>query len=147
MKWHRKTKFQVVFINGNGAKMSLIKRKTVKVSKGQIAPDLIERTEIGILDISCQEMTNWINTKYGAIKTVDGSDLKYTFGANKKVKILKVTLQNNKEGLIALNGTDGEITVFDPNAIIERNKRLQCKDCTESRLDFAMPRQPADYQD
>lgn len=93
--------------------MGLSRRKIIKVSKGQISSELIERTELGILDESCQELTNWTNTKYGAIKTVSGTVLKYTFGANKKVKILRIILPNNQEGLIAFNGTDGTIAVFD----------------------------------
>ena len=49
--------------------MSELKKKYLRISKGQISKQLIERTDIGILDASGQELTNWYNSKYGAIKT------------------------------------------------------------------------------
>ena len=92
--------------------MGFYKKKIVKISKGQISPDLIERTEMGILDASGQELTNWQNSKYGAIKTQLPTRLKYTFGVGKKVKLAKIMLPTNLEGFIAFNATDHTITVF-----------------------------------
>ena len=93
--------------------MGYYKKKVVKVSKGQISSKLAERTEIGILDVSGRELTNWQNSKYGAIKTQLPTRLKYTFGLNKKVRFEKVLLSNNLEGFLAFNATDHTLTVFD----------------------------------
>lgn len=93
--------------------MGYYKKKIVKISKGQISRNLIERTEIGILDVSGQELTNWQNSKYGAIKTQLPTRLRYSFGAGKKVKLEKILLSNNLEGFLAFNATDHTLTVFD----------------------------------
>ena len=92
--------------------MGYYKKKIIKVSKGQISSQLIERTEIGILDSSCQQLTNWQNSKYGAIKSQIATTLRYTFGANKKVKLARVRLNDNTEGFFAFNATDQTLSLF-----------------------------------
>lgn len=92
--------------------MALHKKKYLKISKGQISSQLIERTDIGLLDDSGQEITNFYNSKYGSLKTAIGTVAKYSFG-NKKVKLSKITLNDGNEGMIAFNGTDSTICLFD----------------------------------
>lgn len=101
--------------------MGFHKRKVLRVSKGQISPELIERTDIGILDTSGQEITNWHNSKYGSLKTELPTVLKYTFGTNKKLKLVVIKLQDNSEGFIAFNATDHTIAVFDSKANLLSN--------------------------
>lgn len=59
--------------------MAQSKRKILKISKGQIAPNLIERSDIGILDSSAQDIVNFKNSKYGTLKTVSGSKIVHKF--------------------------------------------------------------------
>lgn len=92
--------------------MALHKKKYLKISKGQISKALIERTDIGLLDDSGQEITNFYNSKYGSLKTSTGTVLKYSFG-NKKIKLCKIILNDGNEGMVAFNGTDGTISLFD----------------------------------
>lgn len=101
--------------------MGYYKKKIIKVSKGQISSQLIERTEIGILDASCQELTNWQNSKYGAIKTQIPTILRYTFGANKKVKLARIRLVDNTEGFFAFNATDQTVCLFNSNGELVSN--------------------------
>lgn len=91
--------------------MTLHKKKYLKISKGQISKALIERTDIGLLDDSGQEITNFYNTKYGSLKTAQGSILKYSFG-NKQVKLCKITLNDGNEGMVAFNGTNRTLLIF-----------------------------------
>ena len=72
--------------------MTLSKKKLLKISKGQISEQLVERTDIGLLDDSGQEITNFYNSKYGALVSSSGTELKYTFGKNKLVKLQNITL-------------------------------------------------------
>lgn len=92
--------------------MALHKKKYIKISKGQISKALIERVDIGILDDSGQEITNFYNSKYGSLKSSTGTVVKYNFG-NKKIKLCKITLNDGNEGMVAFNGTDSTICVFD----------------------------------
>lgn len=48
-------------------------QKRIKFSKGQIAPELIERTDLELLNSSAQEMTNLISTVYGGFRTRRGT--------------------------------------------------------------------------
>lgn len=48
-------------------------QKKVKFSKGQIAPELIERTDLDIYDSSAQEITNLTSTVYGGLRTRRGT--------------------------------------------------------------------------
>ena len=48
-------------------------QKKVKFSKGQIAPELIERTDIDLYDSSAQEITNLTSTVYGGLRTRRGT--------------------------------------------------------------------------
>lgn len=98
-----------------------VKRKILKVSKGQISPDLVERTDIGILDSSAQKITNFYNSKYGAIKSALGTRLVNTWDGAKKIKMQKIKLENLSEGFIAFNGTDKTIAVFNNKAELLSN--------------------------
>lgn len=48
-------------------------QKKVKFSKGQIAPELVERTDLDIYDSSAQEITNLTSTVYGGVRTRRGT--------------------------------------------------------------------------
>jgi len=48
-------------------------QKKVKFSKGQIAPELAERTDLDIYDSSAQEITNMTSTVYGGVRTRRGT--------------------------------------------------------------------------
>lgn len=98
-----------------------LKRKILRVSKGQISPDLVERTDINILDASGQKILNFYNSKYGAIKTALGSKLVNTWAGVKKIKLQKIKLANLTEGFIAFNGTDHTIAVFNNKAELLSN--------------------------
>ena len=92
--------------------MANYKKKILKLSKGQIADGLIERTDIGLLDSSGQKVSNFINSIFGSLVTVPGSTLKYVFGANKKVKIFRIDLLDGTDCVLALNITDKTMRVF-----------------------------------
>ena len=53
-------------------------QKKIKFSKGCVAPDLIERTDLQLLDASALEMTNYTATIYGGFRTRQGT--KYITG-------------------------------------------------------------------
>lgn len=48
-------------------------QKRIKFSKGQIVPELIERTDLELYDSSAQEMTNVVSTVYGGVRTRRGT--------------------------------------------------------------------------
>ena len=48
-------------------------QKRVRFSKGQIAPELVERTDLDIFDSSAQEIKNLTSTVYGGLKTRRGT--------------------------------------------------------------------------
>lgn len=98
-----------------------IKRKILRISKGQISPDLIERTDIAILDASGQKILNYYNSKYGALKSAPGTRLVVAWNGVKKIKLQKIKLSNMEEGFIAFNGTDHTISVYNKNAELLSN--------------------------
>ncbi|MBR0212621.1 MAG: hypothetical protein IJQ55_03375, partial [Alphaproteobacteria bacterium] len=98
-----------------------LKRKILRVSKGQISPDLIERTDIGILDASGQKILNYYNSKYGALKSAPGTRLVIAFNGVKKCKMQKIKLANLQEGFIVFNGTDQTISVYNNQAELLSN--------------------------
>lgn len=48
-------------------------QKKIKFSKGQVAPELIERTDLEFYDSSAQEMKNVISTVYGGVRSRYGT--------------------------------------------------------------------------
>lgn len=44
-------------------------QKKIKFSKGQVSPELIERTDLSFYDSSAQEMKNFISTIYGGVRS------------------------------------------------------------------------------
>lgn len=48
-------------------------QKKIKFSKGQIAPELVERTDLDIYDSSAQELTNITSTIYGGVRSRRGT--------------------------------------------------------------------------
>ena len=88
-------------------------KKYLKISKGQISKNLVERTDIGILDDSGQEITNFYDTKYGALQTVAGTEFMYNFGKEAKVKLHTIHLSNNKEATLAFDATNQKLYLFD----------------------------------
>jgi hypothetical protein len=51
-------------------------QKKIKFSKGQIAPELVERTDLELYNSSAQEIKNLVSTVYGGVRTRRGT--KYT---------------------------------------------------------------------
>lgn len=98
-----------------------LKRKILRVSKGQIAPELIERTDIGILDASGQKILNYYNSKYGALKSAPGTKRVISWTGIKKCKMQKIKLADLSEGLIVFNGTDKTISVYNNQAELISN--------------------------
>ncbi len=98
-----------------------LKRKIITCSKGQISPELIERTDINILDKSGQKILNYYNSKYGALKSAPGTKLTVAWTGIKKIKLQKIKLANLKEGFIAFNGTDQTISVYNNQAELLSN--------------------------
>lgn len=88
-------------------------KKYLKISKGQISKNLVERTDIGILDDSGQEITNFYNTKYGALQTVAGTEFMFNFGKDAKVKLHTIHLSDNKEATLAFDATNQKLYLFD----------------------------------
>lgn len=93
--------------------MGLYKKKVLKVSKGQITPKLIERTDIGILDSSGQTIDGFINSKYGNLSTIPGTKLGYVFGADKAVRLFIVNLLDGTDAVLAINATDDYLLLLD----------------------------------
>lgn len=92
--------------------MANYKKKILKLSKGQIADGLIERTDIGLLDSSGQVVNNFINSIFGSLVTVPGSTVKHIFGANKTVKLFRIDLKDGTDCILAINITDKKMRVF-----------------------------------
>lgn len=92
--------------------MANYKKKLLKISKGQIAEGLIERTDIGLLDSSGQKVSNFVNSIFGSMQTVPGSTLKHVFGQNKTVKMFKIDLADGTDCALVLNITDKTMRVF-----------------------------------
>lgn len=88
-------------------------KKYLKISKGQISKNLVERTDIGILDDSGQEITNFYDTKYGALQTVAGTEFMFNFGKDAKVKLHTIHLSDNKEATLAFDATNQKLYLFD----------------------------------
>ena len=49
-------------------------QKKIKFSKGQVSPELIERTDLSFYDSSAQEMKNVVSTIYGGVRTRRGTE-------------------------------------------------------------------------
>ena len=49
-------------------------QKKIKFSKGQVSPELIERTDLSFYDSSAQKMKNVISTIYGGVRSRKGTD-------------------------------------------------------------------------
>ena len=48
-------------------------QKKIKFSKGQVSPELLERTDLTFYDSSAQEMKNVVSTIYGGVRTRRGT--------------------------------------------------------------------------
>lgn len=48
-------------------------QKKIKFSKGQITPELVERTDLELYNSSAQEITNLVSTVYGGVRTRRGT--------------------------------------------------------------------------
>lgn len=104
--------------------MTQTKKKYLTISKGQISPKLIERTDIDLLDKSGQEITNFKNTNFGSLKTVEGT---FAYGSvlhdseqvvsSEEVKVFPILVNNNQYWLIF---TDDYINIADINGYKSR---------------------------
>lgn len=54
--------------------MARTKQKQIKCSKGMIADELSERTDLALLDASCLDLTNYTATIYGGFRTRRGTE-------------------------------------------------------------------------
>lgn len=97
--------------------MANYKRKIVKISKGQISPSLVERTDIGLLDSSGQRVSNFINSKYGLFSTMPGTVVKYSFGANKTVRLFLLNLLDGTDCFLAINATDKQLSIHNHQGV------------------------------
>ena len=105
------------------SKMSAYNKKITKVSRGQISPNLVERTDIGLLDTSAQEITNLRISKFGGIYTSIGTKEIHEVGvAGTIAKKYKVSLPDNagRAGLI-INYTDEVMYLLDNTGQITSN--------------------------
>lgn len=101
-------------------------QKRIKFSKGQIAPELIERTDLELFNSSAQEITNLISTVYGGFRTRRGtrymSDIySSTTTGNVTNNIGGVTenIQNLTEAYVSDNiGLTRELLTIDYNDVI-----------------------------
>lgn len=48
-------------------------QKKIKFSKGQVSPELVERTDLDFYDSSAQELKNFISTIYGGVRSRQGT--------------------------------------------------------------------------
>ena len=86
--------------------MASYRKKIVKLSRGQIAKNLIERTDIGLLDRSGQEITNFRPSKFGGIYSTKGSLYQKTIGTMGTIaKKYKVSLPNDGRARLIINFT------------------------------------------
>lgn len=109
-------------------------QKRIKFSKGQIAPELVERTDLELYNSSAQEITNLVSTVYGGLRTRRGtrymSDI-YSATATGDVtnNIGGVTdnIQNLKNSYVSGNiGTTRELLTIDyKEAIVGANFRVK----------------------
>lgn len=93
--------------------MTQTKKKYLTISKGQISPKLIERTDIELLDKSGQEVLNFENTNFGSLKTMKGT---FTNGEAIHDGMVSVRAENTKVFPILINGNQYWL-VFIPNYI------------------------------
>ena len=97
--------------------MANYKRKIVKISKGQISPSLVERTDIGLLDSSGQQVSNFINSKYGLFSTMPGTVVKYSFGTNKTVRLFPLNLLDGTDCFLAINANDKQMSIHNHQGV------------------------------
>lgn len=98
--------------------MTQYKKKIVKLSKGQIAPELVERTDIGILDSSGQTVHNFQNSKYGLFSTIKGTKFEYAFSGTDKVKLFNIETPDGTETILVLNATTKKMFLIRNGAIV-----------------------------
>lgn len=93
-------------------KMADYKKKIIKLSKGQISSDLIERTDIALLDDSGQTVNNFINSKYGLLQTTKGTqEVLYLNG--KSSKMFRLNKPSGEDVLFIINATLHQFVVMD----------------------------------
>lgn len=98
--------------------MTQYKKKIVKLSKGQIAPELVERTDIGILDSSGQTVHNFQNSKYGLFSTTKSTKFEYAFESTDKVKLFNIETPDGIETILVLNATTKKMFLIRNGAIV-----------------------------
>lgn len=98
--------------------MTQYKKKIVKLSKGQIAPELVERTDIGILDSSGQTVHNFQNSKYGLFSTTKSTKFEYAFSGTDKVKLFNIETPDGIETILVLNASTKKMFLVRNGAIV-----------------------------
>ena len=98
--------------------MTQYKKKIVKLSKGQIAPELVERTDINILDSSGQTVHNFQNSKYGLFSTIKGTKFEYAFNSTDKVKLFNIETPDGTETILVLNATTKKMFLVRDGAVV-----------------------------
>lgn len=96
-------------------------QKRIKFSKGQIVPELVERTDLELYDSSAQEMTNVVSTVYGGVRTRRGTkkiDRLYRYSSTEVLTATVVSALATDPTTLQAEGTD-----FVTNAIVD-NKTI-----------------------
>lgn len=82
-------------------------QKKIKFSKGQIVPELVERTDLGLYDSSAQNMKNVVSTVYGGVRSRRGT--KYVSGvytSQLQTGTVTADLGGNLSNVQELGGSD-----------------------------------------
>jgi hypothetical protein len=66
-------------------------QKKIKFSKGQIVPELVERTDLELFDSSAQEMKNVVSTVYGGVRSRSGTKYIDTITGLNEAEPLEIT--------------------------------------------------------
>lgn len=84
-------------------------QKRIKFSKGQIVPDLVERTDLELYDSSAQVMKNVVSTVYGGVRTRRGTvkiDRLYRYSTSEVISADSVTAHSAHPEYLESIGTE-----------------------------------------
>lgn len=96
-------------------------QKRIKFSKGQIVPELVERTDLELYDSSAQEMTNVVSTVYGGVRTRRGTkkiDRLYRYSSTEVLTATVVDALSSDPTTLQAEGTDFVTTAIEDNKTI-----------------------------
>ena len=103
--------------------MAQYRKKIVKLSKGQLAKQIIERTDIGILDSSGQLINCFRISKFGGLYSTKGTKVLKTIGDDETIaKKYKISLPNNGRSRILINFTDQIMYIINNSGTVISNE-------------------------